>query len=97
MHASLNHWEGSIRATGGAIVPDKSHWFLIDFVWTHGNWRYARIADSPGQISVRGPDGQYELLQRLEHDAAEQTLDVRLALDGNNDTKFKYLLSVAKH
>jgi hypothetical protein len=28
---ALDLWEGGIRATGGAIVPEKSHWYLIDF------------------------------------------------------------------
>jgi hypothetical protein len=28
---AFNFWEGSNRATGGAIVPEKSHWYLIDF------------------------------------------------------------------
>ena len=26
MQAALDHWEGGLRASGGALVPDKSHW-----------------------------------------------------------------------
>jgi hypothetical protein len=33
---SLTAWEGGIRATGGAIKPRKSHWYLIDFEWKEG-------------------------------------------------------------
>jgi hypothetical protein len=25
----MQHWEGGIRATGGASVPEKSHWYLV--------------------------------------------------------------------
>ena len=27
----MDEWEGSLRATGGALVPSKSMWHLIDF------------------------------------------------------------------
>jgi hypothetical protein len=30
MQQALDLQEGGIRATGGAIVPEKSHWYLID-------------------------------------------------------------------
>ena len=33
---SLNAWRSGIHASGGAIVPEKSHWYLIDFKWTNG-------------------------------------------------------------
>jgi Reverse transcriptase (RNA-dependent DNA polymerase) len=30
---AVDAWEAGIRATGGAIVPDKSHWYLIAYKW----------------------------------------------------------------
>lgn len=41
MQDAIDLWEGGIRATGGAIVPPKSHWYLIEYVWKEGRWRYA--------------------------------------------------------
>ncbi len=32
MQGSVTSWEGLLRATGGALVPDKCFWYLIDFV-----------------------------------------------------------------
>lgn len=40
MQEALNWWEGGLRATGGALVPSKSHWYLIDFCWANGKWNY---------------------------------------------------------
>jgi hypothetical protein len=31
MQEAVNHWEGGLRASGGALVPSKSHWYLVDF------------------------------------------------------------------
>ena len=33
MRRVVQHWEGSLWATGGALRVDKSYWYLIDFVW----------------------------------------------------------------
>jgi hypothetical protein len=33
MQRMLDHWEGGLRATGGALVPSKSYWYGIDFKW----------------------------------------------------------------
>ena len=38
MQTVIDHWEGGLRATGGAIVPKKSYWYLIDWIWERGKW-----------------------------------------------------------
>ena len=37
MQSAVTLWEGFIRASGGALCPGKSHWYLIDFEWSHGD------------------------------------------------------------
>jgi hypothetical protein len=34
MQEGLDLWEGLIKAMGGALVPEKSYWYLLDFKWT---------------------------------------------------------------
>jgi hypothetical protein len=53
MQGALSAWEGGLKATGGAIVPEKSHWNLIDFAWENGNWRYKSIDESPATLQIR--------------------------------------------
>jgi hypothetical protein len=93
---ALTAWEGGIRATGGAIVPEKSHWYLIDFVWKNGNWKYATIEETPASISVRDCHGAIKQLERLPIAEARRTLGVRLAPDGNNQAEFENLCEKAK-
>jgi hypothetical protein len=33
MKQVLNHWDGGLNATGGALVPYKSYWYGIAFKW----------------------------------------------------------------
>jgi Reverse transcriptase (RNA-dependent DNA polymerase) len=39
---AVDAWEAGIRATRRAIVPDKSHWYLIAYIWEAGSWRYRK-------------------------------------------------------
>jgi hypothetical protein len=84
-------WEGSIRATGGAIVPKKSHWYLIDFIWLQGDWRYATPEEAPAEVFVKDCDGVEKTLQCLPVSKARQTLGIRLAPDRNNLAEFGVL------
>ena len=54
---ALNLWEGLLRATGGALAPEKSYWYLIDVVHRNGQWEYAAPNDDhrltlPGGTTV---------------------------------------------
>jgi hypothetical protein len=85
MQDVVDHWEGGMKATGGALVPTKSYWYLVDFIWNGKKWVYATKDDVPGDISIRTVDGASRVdLQRYEVDHAEETLGVYLAMDGNN-------------
>jgi hypothetical protein len=33
MQQMLNHWDGGLHTTGGALVPYKSYWYGIAFKW----------------------------------------------------------------
>jgi ribonuclease HI len=92
MQGVVDHWEGGLRTTGGALVPSKSYWYLIDFIWTGKEWKYASLEDVPGDITIRSVDGSgRETLKRHEVDHAEETLGVFLAMDGNNVKECKKL------
>ena len=83
MQEVVNRWEGSVRATGGALVPTKSYWYLLDFTWHNGSWRYRTKTDMPGDITIKGVDGVRVILERLEPSEARETLGVFIAMDGN--------------
>ncbi len=85
MQTVIDHWEGGLRATGGAIVPKKSYWYLIDWIWERGKWRYATQEDIPGNLTIRDTCGtQRVILKRYDPDIAKETLGVFLAMNGNN-------------
>ena len=81
---------------GGAIVPEKSHWYLVNFKWENDTWRYATIEEAPAELYVLDFTGHHKRIERLAVHEAQQTLRVRLAPDGNSTLEIEYLLGKAK-
>ena len=96
MQDSLTAWEGGLRATGGAIVPEKSHWYLIDFVWKDGYWKYASLEETNIGLQVDS-EGNAKVIEKLAASDSRRTLGVRLAPDGNNEAEVKFLQERAKN
>ena len=65
MQGSLMAWEGGLRATGVAIVPEKTQRYLIDFVWTDGQWKYASMEETEAGLVVRDCGGNMKMIERL--------------------------------
>ncbi len=38
MQQVVDTWEGGLRASGGALVPSKSYWFLMHFIFENNGW-----------------------------------------------------------
>ncbi len=93
---SVRFWEGYIRCSGGAIRPDKSHWYLIDFEWKQGQWSYKQPQASDPPLVVRDSEGKDSVIERIPPNEGRRTVGVRLAIDGNNKDEKEYLASAAK-
>lgn len=77
MRTAVNIWEGGIRAAGGALVPLKCHWYLIDFQWIAKIWKYRTAEDMPGTLSILDTTGTHMTVARHEPQiATAETLGV---------------------
>jgi hypothetical protein len=73
MPQALDLGDSGIRATGGAIVPRKSYWYLIDLTWQQGNWKDVTEAEAPAQLSIHDCDGNVAVLEQLLVSDARRT------------------------
>jgi hypothetical protein len=74
MQEVIDHWEGALRTSGGAIAHDKSYWHLVDFKWNGSRWAYRKASEVPGTLSVTGPDGIPVDIERLEVTQSKEML-----------------------
>jgi hypothetical protein len=84
MQQALDLWDGGIRATGGTIVPERSHWYLIDLKWQQENWsqtgtRWERSGAVPEASRFS------ENLAGIDKGRASST-ETRLGVDDYNDS-----------
>ena len=94
--AALRWWTNGIRLTGGAIRPDKSFWYLIDFKWNaqQGAWKFRRKRDFKPSLLPTGMadiavvmndlDGTQVQLDWLESDQPAKTLGILMSPSPNH-------------
>jgi hypothetical protein len=96
MQEVLDRWGGTLRATGGALVPKKRYWYTIDFRWDGNSWKYRNKEEMPGDILISGVNGQKEILKRHKPSVGQETLGVIQAMDGNNKAEIAHLRNKAE-
>ena len=94
LQEGMNWWEGLVTTTAGAVEPEKSHWYLIDFEWSNGAWEYTRTKASP--VTVLNPYGRRQMIDQYLPNHAEKTLGILQAPNGQQHTQFKKCLQDAK-
>jgi len=94
MQDAVAEWEALLSATGGALVPEKCFWYLVDFEFMGSQWQYTRKSDSV-LLVVRNAAGNLVMIPQLSATEARRTLGVRVAPDGNNDAEIQHLTQIA--
>ena len=88
--AGLDTWSGLLAATGGALAPEKSYWYLVEIIRKNGKWRFATAADRPGNLYIK--QGQY-CIKRQEPHQSNEALGIQVCPNGSMDAELSYLQS----
>ena len=91
----LTLWDKLMEVNGAAIAPDKCWWYLIDFVWSAGKWKY-KDAGRDKVLKVRDKDNNIASLKYLSASEAKEMVGVFLAPDGNQEAQWDALLKKAQ-
>jgi hypothetical protein len=92
MQDCINRWEGGLKATGGAIVPQKSFVYPVLFDFDEkGQWHYCKVEDVDYEFTVPDHNDVEQVLEQLDVTEGRCTLGVHLAPDGNNSAAISHL------
>ena len=92
MQNAINQWEGGLKVTGGAIVPQKSFVYPIAFEFdAMGKWKYCSTDDIDFNFTVKDHNDTPCPLTTLSPSEGRCTLGVVLAPDGGHTDAIKYL------
>jgi hypothetical protein len=92
LSALSQHWEKLLFTTGGAINFQKSHWYVMSWLWKNGIPRLATSRQMPATLSLTtGYGSLLEIVPRIEPTQGFRTLGVYLTPSGNYATQAKFL------
>ena len=94
MQALINSWGSLMEVTGGALRPDKSWWYLVEYVWKRGKWVATDAGDNL-TLQATGPDGQLEDLKYLSVTESAEMLGVWMSPSGNKTKLIQVLKQAA--
>ena len=98
MQQAINTWEGGLRATGGALVPEKSWIYPIKYVWNNkGDATLEDITSIDINFTLKNSNQELKPLQLTPPTHAKETLGVFLAPNGSNDAQIQYLQNKVLH
>ena len=82
---AMEDWEFAIQFTGGALVPEKCFWTMVEFEWKQSKWRYKKKSETEGIITLQSHNSNERIaIEKIEPKTARETLGVWLAADGNH-------------
>ena len=84
---ALTLWEGLLRATGGALAPEKSYWYLVEVKLHNGQWQYAKTTDNDYQLYL--PGGHQ--VEKLDVTMSKEALGIQVRPDGGMEAEVEYL------
>ena len=82
MQLEISEWEELIIITRLCLSPDKSAWYLDDYEWIGGKWKYTNL----GQNKILEDTNKIREIVPLYYLKANEAifvLGMYLALDGN--------------
>ena len=95
---ALDDWATFLGATGGELESSKTFCYMLDYELdtTTARHRYRTIEELPAEFTLVDNDGVRQPIARYEPSVGKKTLGVFLAMDGNSDAQYDYLMDTAK-
>jgi hypothetical protein len=86
------HWERLLFTTGGTINFQKSHWYVMSWIWKNGVPQLTTARQSPATMSLTtGVSPLADTVPRIEPTTCFRTLGVYITLSGNYRHQVKIL------
>ena len=96
MKASLKKWEQLIEVTGGFLVPNKSSWYLMDYVWNKRKWSCTDPQNIQHQLEAKLQDGTIAPLTCLKPLDSMEMLGIHLSPSGNQTQQIQVMKDITQ-
>ena len=84
---AIDTWAGGLRVTGGDIAPQKSHWFLVQFICNgSGTWKCDESVTDGHEMTLQMGSSR-KTIERVPISEGRKALGVKMRHDGKEDEK----------
>ena len=84
---ALGLWEGLLRATGGALAPEKSYWYLLEVINKNGQWVLSTNTNDHHSLHLKCG----HTVQRLPPTTSKEALGIQVRPDASMEDEVTYL------
>ncbi len=88
---AVDEWSDALKATGGALVPDKCKWFAVHPEWTQNKWRLNKTSNRTSKLYINGEDGDRTEISKCDNDSGQLALGIAFSPAGDTREEAKRL------
>ena len=96
MKAALHKWEHLIEVTSGCLFPNKSSWYLVNYMWKKGQWVCTNPQDARYQLEAKLQDGTMATLSRLQSLESMEMLGIHLLPSGDKTKQIRAMRDITQ-
>ena len=90
---NVDQWNDLLKASGGALKPEKCFWYMLDYTCVDGVWYY--IEHNDFELTVTSPDRSASTIEQKSVRESMKTLGVYDSPIGGNKGHLDYLKAKA--
>ena len=87
---AVNFWNGTLRASGGALRPEKCYWYSLNFQWKDGISQLSTITPPP--IFVTKDDGTLAPIKHMNPNDSTEAVGVWQDASGTSNKQITTLI-----
>jgi hypothetical protein len=85
----LHQWSCLLKVTGGALKPENSFWYLLNYTCKDGEWTFAEMALC--KLFITNPDGPRSAIKQEDVTVSKKTLGIHNLTAGGNEVHLKHI------
>ncbi len=88
---AINEWADALRATGGALVPEKCKWMGVKPVWSNNKWTIDKKSLMSSKLFLENDEGDKEEILQCEATSGQLALGISFSPIGETKDEIKRL------
>jgi hypothetical protein len=87
----VSEWEEALISTGGTLVPEKSSYAIVKYIWETNEWKTVKGLDSKTKIEIKDEKGLNKEIKQINNQKGELALGIMFSPTNKTEDERTYL------